>query len=268
MSKKLFIGVVPFFAAVALAVTPMAAQATPHWFSGGLGPAARIAPEEVVPTVSWGTLSLTNLTTGGKVTCHNVIGGTLENPAPGGATGPAGIAETQSFNPYNCESEACNATATGGGPATYISVIAEGTEVPFPNTGTGHMSAPNPSAVKPEEPLVASGTNLRWKNHLAAEGTKLRLVAEGVVVNVICHVMTGVNGKGEPEFEVQLPEISKGSNQPLAVTHCCTPKSPPELEFEAGSGTLTNEKGQKGKTEGSLKSLGYNEQEVINSKEG
>ncbi len=269
MSKKLFIGVVPLIAAVALAVTPMAAQATPgHYFSGGLGASSRVAAGEKVATIAWGTLSLTNLTTGGKVSCHNVIGAVEENPEPGGETGPAGVGETQSFNPYDCESEACTAAATGGGPATYISVFAEGTEAPFPSTGTGTMTNPSGPTGTTEEPLVASGDNLKWKNVLINELTKVRQETLGAKVNVICHVMTGVNAKGEPVYGAQVPEVSKGNNRPVGVTHCCSPLAPPELSFDAKSGTLVNEKGQEGKTEGTLKSLGYGAEEVINTKQG
>jgi hypothetical protein len=267
MSKKLFIGVVPVIAAFALAVTPIAAQAAEgHYFTGGLSKVSnRVPGGEKLASVAWGTLSLTNLTTGGKVSCHNVIGAVEENPEPGGEAGPAGVGETQSFNPYECESEACTATATGGGPATYISVMAEGSAVPFPNTGSGTMAAPN---VSTEEPLAASGTNLRWKNVLINEGTKVRQESKNVKVNVICHVMTGANGKGEPEYAAQIPEISTGNNQPVGVTHCCTASAPPELSFDSKSGTLTNEKAQKGKTEGALKTLGYAGEEVINTQQG
>jgi hypothetical protein len=268
MSKKLFIGVVPLIAAVALAVTPMAAQASPgHYFVNGLGSGSRAAAGEKIATIAWGTLSLTNLTTGGKVSCHNVIGAVEENPGEG-ENGPAGIGETQSFNPYNCESEACTAAATGGGPGTYISVFAEGSEAPFPATGTGTMTNPSGPTGTTEEPLVASGDNLKWKNILINEGTKVRQETEKAKVNVICHVMTGVNAKGEPVYGAQVPEVSHGNNKPVGKPHCCTPLAPPELEFDAGSGTLENEKGQKGKTEGSLKSLGYVGEEVVNTKQG
>jgi hypothetical protein len=251
MSKKLYISFISLFAVAAFAVMPVAAQAAagdPHYFSGGLGAVARIAPEEKIAVISWGSLSLTNLTTGAKVECRNVIGGLVENPTPGGATGPPGVGETQSFNPYECQSVACTSGATGGGPGTYLEVEAEGSEVPFPNTG--------------------NGTNLRWKSHLLTEGALNRSESEFVVVNVICHVMTGVNGKGEPVFGVNVSEISKGNNKPSLVTHCCKASAPPEVEFDAGSGTLTNAKGEKGKTEGNLKVLGYAEEEIINVQSG
>jgi len=270
MSKKLFIGVVPLIAAVAFAVTPMAAQATPaHYYSGGLGAGSLVAAGEKIPTIAWGTLSLTNLTTGGKVSCHNVIGAVETNPEPGGHEGPAGVGETESFNPYECESAACTPTATGGGPATYISVFAEGSAVPSPETGRGTMTSPNTGTTFPtEEPFVASGDNLKWKNVLINETTKVRQETAAAKVDVICHVETAANAKGEPEYGAQVVEVSTGNNRPLAKSHCCTPLAPPELEFDAGSGTLHNEKGQEGKTEGSLKTLGYNLEEVINTKQG
>ena len=46
-----------------------------------------------------------------------------------------------------------------------------------------------------------------------------------------------------------MPEISTGHNQPEGKIHCCLASAPPELNFDAKSGTLENEK-QKGKTEG------------------
>ncbi len=239
-----------------------------HYFSGGLGNGARVEGGERVATIEWGTLSLTNLTTGAKVTCHNVIGAVEENPEPGGETGPAGSGETQSFDPYDCESEACNPAATGGGPATYISVFAEGSEAPYPATGTATMTNHSGSTGTTEEPLVASGYNLKWKNKLIEEGTKIRQETEKIKDNVICHVETAANAKGEPEYGAQVPEVSKGNNDPLTMTHCCTPLSPPELEFDAGTHTDENEVGQRGRTEGKLKVLGYGGEEVINAKEG
>ena len=267
MTKRVLLTPTPFLAVLAIAVLPVSAQAAPHYFSNGLGEGSRIKGGEKVPTIAWGTLSLTNLTTGGKVSCHNVIGAVEENPEPGGAAGPAAQGETQSFDPYECESEACTAAATGGGPATYISVFAEGSEAPSSETGTGTMTSPNTGTTLPtEEPLVASGDDLKWKNHLLSEGTTVRQETEAAKVNVICHVMTGVNAKGEPEYGAQVPEVSKGNDKPKAITKCCTKGIPPELEFDAGSGALENEKCQQGKTEGRLKTIGYNAQELVNAK--
>jgi len=248
MRKKLFLGFGPLLVLGVFLVAPVGAQAVenPHWFSGGLGAVARIPEAEKVQVIGYGTLSLTNVKTGGKVECHNVASGTVENPGTG-AEGPAGVGETQSFDPFDCESAACLPGAPGG-PATYISVGAETVGVPFPKTGTA--------------------TNLKWPSHLLIEGLLVRAESENIKINVNCHVNTGFNGKGEAEFGVEVHEISTGSNKPSLVTKCCKATAPPETEFDAGSGFLLNEKGDKGKTEGVLKTLGYNEEEVINAKKG
>ena len=111
---------IPLLALAAFAaVTPTAQAASPpHYFVNGLGPGARAAGGEKLPTIEWGALSLTNLTTGGKVSCHYVIGGVVENPEPGGETS-AGVGETQSLGAYECESEACAETTF----KAYVSVL-------------------------------------------------------------------------------------------------------------------------------------------------
>ncbi len=255
-------------AAFAAAAVPAQAASPPHYFVNGLGSGARAAGGEKIATVEWGNLALTNLTTGGKVSCHYVIGGAVENPEPGGEAGPAGVGETQSFGAYDCESEECSPAYTGGAPGTYTSVFAEGSEAPFPETGNGTMTNPSGPTGTTEEPLVASGDNLKWKNVLINESTKVKQEIDKVKLNVICHVETAVNAKGEPEYGEQFPEVLKGNLEALAVTRCCTPLAPPELEFRAGSKTLENEKGQKTKIESSLKILGFGGEEVINAKQG
>ena len=138
-----------------------------------------------------GTLSLTNLTTGGSFTCHDLVGAILENPQPGGEAGPAGVGEIQSFGAYGCESEGCRGPT--GSPGIYFSLFAEGTEAAFPETGSGTMTAPNPSAEPSEEPLAASGTNLAWKGKLIEEGTTVRQEIQGAKLNSMCHVGPGFN---------------------------------------------------------------------------
>jgi hypothetical protein len=95
VKKKLVISLAPLLAAAAFAVTPAAAQATPHhWYSNGV-----LTPEgEKVPTVTWGTLAFESA--GGKVECKDVIGGYVENPLGGGA----GKDATQASSAYECSS--------------------------------------------------------------------------------------------------------------------------------------------------------------------
>ncbi len=265
---------IPLLALAAFAVaTPAAQAASPaHYYLNGLGPAARAAAGEKIATIEWGTLSLINLSTGVKTVCRYVITADEENPEPGGASGPAGVSEVQSLGAYDCEyyesQESCFPNTLLVGPASYVSVFAEGAEAPFPQTGTATMFA-----ASSEEPLAASGTNLRWKGRLVEEAGKVRQETEKIRLDLICHIQSGItvpnrNERGEPEYESQVAEPLKGTLKPLAKTHCCTPQSPPELEFDARSGTLKNEKGQEVKIEGSLKTLGYGGEEVINSKIG
>jgi len=85
MDRKLFISVVPLLAVVALAMTPVAAQAKqcttgskvegpcPHWLVGGkqgTGP---------ISVSLWGTLSVPS--EGGTITCENAAIGDVSNPA-------------------------------------------------------------------------------------------------------------------------------------------------------------------------------------------
>ncbi len=238
----------------------IAITAAAHYFANGLGSNSQLLAGENVATVSWGTLALSNQETGAKITCHTVIGGVVENPAPAGP----GVGETQTLDPYECEGEACTAASTGGLPGTYVSVFAEGSNAPFPETGSGTMTAPAVGTT--EEPLVASGTNLKWKSRLVYEGANVRQESEKVKIDTICHVATGVSAKGEPEYERQTPEVFTGNDKPLAVLHCCRVLAPPELSFDAASGTLENEKGQKGEIEGTLKTLAYGGEELINAR--
>jgi len=95
MSKKLFISIMPLLATAAFVVMPAAAQAaTPHWYSNG-----KVIPAgEQVPTLSWGTLTLTNSVTEESVSCQNAALGYNENPSGGGP----GVGETDSFATANC----------------------------------------------------------------------------------------------------------------------------------------------------------------------
>lgn len=271
MSRKLLIGTV--LVAGALATTSASTQAASpaHYYANGLGEGARIKGGEKVPVIAWGTLSLTNLTTGGKVTCRDIVASAYENPGPGGAEGPPGVGETQSFGAYECESEECPDSAigvVGGGPGTYISIFAEGSEGPFPGTGSGTMTAPSAPNTE-EEPLAASGDDLRWPVRLIEEAGKLRQETQAIKLHIICHLFypeeaNAFNEKHEPMYRQQFGEIARGGVRPLTRTQCCSKGIPPGLEFDAGSGSLENEAHQKFKIEGTLKTLGYYAEEIIN----
>jgi RHS repeat-associated protein len=92
MTKKLLISVAPLIATLAFAMVPTAAQAAPQWYSEG----SKIEENgEKIPVVEWGNLTLKGAA---ELSCHNAIGGYVENPAGGGA----GKDATEAFATWNC----------------------------------------------------------------------------------------------------------------------------------------------------------------------
>jgi len=107
--------------------------ASPHWHKNG----AKLAEGNILRTIAWGTLKLTNSTLG-EVECHTVVAGYVENPTGGGAA----VGKVQAFDPYECVSESCK--ALGG---TGIEVNAEklpwNAEVTEPEAGVFRMNTGN-----------------------------------------------------------------------------------------------------------------------------
>jgi len=111
MSKKL-IGFVPLVAIVAAMMVPAGAQAlTPHWYKEGAPLGAGVKE----PTYTYGDLTLKGAA---ELSCHNAIGGYIENPGGGNAgnTEP-GVAATEAFATYKCtENYSCGGLEGGAGP--------------------------------------------------------------------------------------------------------------------------------------------------------
>jgi hypothetical protein len=269
MSKKLLISLASLLAA--FAVMPVGAQAatgSPHYYSG-LGASTILEEGEKVAAVGFGTLSLTKATgIRETVICHNVVGGWVENPEGSGANtghkGPAGIGETQAFDPYECESPDCTQASTGGGPATYISVFAE---------PTAFVSPPGGNA-----------TNLGWKSILVDDTTgtgipKHEIRSETIAekVNIHCNKETGVvTGTGEPIFAPPTSEIYEGNNSPW--TGPARASSVPAYNFTEfddksaangkGSGELHGPPPSERKTGGALEVIQYSAPVPVNTKNG
>jgi hypothetical protein len=242
MSKKFFIGLAPLLALAALAVMPVAAQANPPHFT--LESKTKLIPAgEPTPVVSWGVLALTNETTGGKVECHNVVGATVENPGSG-ATGPAGTVKTESFDPYNCKSAACE----GAAPGAFITVKAE--NLPW----AGKLE----NATKAGKPAIRQQSGAPFKeNPTTKEG---ETQPGETKVNVQCQI---------PGVGVVSEEISEGENRPYAVDGTSNNNHPSFLEFDPESGTLLERKTkEKGKTEETLRDEGYEENNLLLGVEG
>ncbi len=126
MSRKLYAALLPLFAVAAFAVLPAVAQAQPHWYSNG----TRIAggtKVKVTTSSRTGKLKLEDkeiiAPAVAEVESTITDDGFVENPAPGGAGGPAGIDAVESFTETNTTSNICAA-----GEVT----TTEATKLPWP----------------------------------------------------------------------------------------------------------------------------------------
>jgi hypothetical protein len=272
MNKKLLISFASLLAA--FAVMPVAAQASitsPHYY-GGVGAATIFSEGDRVGVSGRGTLSLTNTPTGGKVTCETIVGGWVENPnstnSEIGHKGPSGIGETQVFDLINCETAYCTAAATGGGPATYISGLAEPTPYVSPSSPGGNA------------------TNLGWKSLLFDDTTgtgfpKHEIRSETVEAKVTfeCHVETETTGSGEPIFGILTFERYEGNNTPwTGPVRASVVPAENFTEFDnksaangIGSGELHSppfDSPYTGKIEGSLEVTQIGTPAVVNTRNG
>jgi hypothetical protein len=246
MSKKLLISLGPLFATVAFAAMPAVAQADHYEVS------KEAAPVERVPYISWGKLALTNTEGGTPVECENAVGGWVEK---GGEN-----EETTGWTAYNCTDVECeNAPVEPLVP--HIGVIFENENAPETNP-----------------------VQLHWPGKLETQGTNVRLKSENVQVFVHCNVLSAPP-KEEEETEGPLTGLYKHVgvewNLPGSVTcwagpiHGGTSKPktvnqelpiPGKLTFTGGNGgELECSNAGKGITTGSLKTLGFNNQEEIST---
>jgi hypothetical protein len=207
----------------ASAVVPVAAQAA--------GPHVYsnnvIVGSEPKPIIGFGTITLAltkpPVDVGTTITCHNATAGTTDNPAGGG---PA-VAVVDIFATFNCESEK-NCT------------LGEETRV------------------------VAE--KLPWSSKLTEEvaGT-IRDETTGVQVDIECINKSNEKIEKEIKFDIGSEPTKEKGQRP--VSHNGTSALHPGfLEFGSGSGELEvvgSKETITGKTEGEVKILGYEEQELI-----
>jgi len=247
MSKKLFFGLVPLVAIIASFAVAPAAQAAdeyvkctppkcPHYYSNG----TKIAEGVRVQTVSWATLELAS--GAGTIKCKNVIGGYVENPKTTPAGGP-GISATTQFASYECTNEKCP-----------LESRAEGFSFPW-----------NAQLLEQEKEGLPTGV--------------LRLNTTGINVFIGCWFSTGTSVNGGPPTgpgnhttteRGELPPEGgpfqfTGKNEPKTVPGQKA-ANPPKVSFDKESGELTNPIIGAGTTKGEAKTLGYEEQQIINAK--
>jgi len=188
-----------------------------------------IVSSEPKPIIGWGTITLAltkpPVDVGTTITCHNAIAGTTDNPAGGGAA--VGVVDV--FTTFNCESEK--------------------------------------NCVLGEETRVVA-EKLPWTNKLTEEvaGT-IRNETTGVQVDVECVAKSGEKIEKEVKFDIGTEPTKEKGQRPVAHNGTSA-LHPGFLEFGSGSGELEvvgSKETISGKTEGEVKLLGFEEQELIST---
>ena len=240
MSKKLLF-LAPMLAAAAFVIAPAAAQAAnPHYYVN----AKKLTKGQVTSVLGWGTITLSSNAAPptNSLVCHNVAGGIIR----GVEETKNGTGQTESFATYNCTQKLQCPKASDAAVVNPINPL------------TGGSSLPWPSELKEsvEEPGV------------------IRSETEGVAVIVTCIVTEGAE-KGKADQNV--PFVS--NQEAGSVCEGQAPKTvtgtsalhPGFVEFDAASKELEVPDPElpkcslRGKTEGEVKTLGYNAQELVNT---
>jgi len=240
MSKKLLTSLAPLVAVVAFVAMPAVAQAA-HWEVNKSS-----SPVGKTEVFSWGHLALTNTAGGTPVECENATVGWVEK---GGAK-----EETTGWSGSECKDEECEKS---GIPGAAIGVVFENELEPGSNP-----------------------VGLKWKGELAGTSPSIRLVSKGVRTFVRCHVASeestekpatgpfaGLNERNSTEIIAPggvtcSAGAGGGTSSPKTVNAELPLAS--KLTFTGGAGgELTCSNAGKGITTGTLRTLGFNEQEEI-----
>jgi hypothetical protein len=252
MFKKRFIGLAPLLAIATFAVMPVVAQAEiQHWYRNGV-----VLPEITpVPFVMFGGKINVNQTTSvlGEINCRTVAGGTIEN-----LEGGVGSMDTAAF--YECKAPQCE----------------EATLKELGVQGRGVIETYNEPPGNPERTLV--GWSMRLVETEIAGVLSVRLkIGEPFVkfetpspagmirLREGCEIVPSHTFGAIYVFEGELdPEIGLAKKGNLNGT---TPGKPSTTSFSgASTGVLHNSFPSEATYQGSLKYLGYNEQELITVK--
>jgi hypothetical protein len=253
MSKKLYSGLAPLVVIASFAMTPAAAQATPHYYVNQL----KLAEGEKVPVIAWGQLTLASEPEG-KVAvtqCENAAGGFIENPVGGGP----GAGQTTRWATWNCTNAECP---------------------------PGEVELAPGLKVEKEFEVVSPPQDLPWPNTLTGVPGAFKLNSTGVVVELGCvgHKVTraqlgeggpvGPKGQGGENEQFPLapfvtckttatnlqdPETHNGTNQGNNQSTLIF-NQPAGSGLTCANGTLT------GRTSQSLKDMGYTESQLITTK--
>jgi hypothetical protein len=152
----------------------------PHYFLNSL--TAQLPEEAKLPTMSWGTLTLTPASPSkeGTTSCENSSGGFVENPKGGGA----GDGQVSVFLSWNCSKPtSCPEAEIEFPPGSGKKVIEEPDIFPGGELGT------------PEQGVL--GESFPWPGLLTeAVAGKIRGETKGVVEILGCQVKKSVEGSG------------------------------------------------------------------------
>jgi hypothetical protein len=226
-------------------VTSVAAQAElKHWNRNGV----KLAEGTVVPIVMYGgKVNLSQKDALGEINCKTVAGGTIENPTGGGAgTGRSNSASFYECKAPECEAEVLKATGLEGrGTATTQNNPGATKEPAFPGWSN-----------RLEESEVAGVSSVREKIGEPFETFKSPSPPGMIRETVICEIAVNQMHVEEAIAEGELkPEIGVAKAGNLNGSSAAKPST---IKF---SGASTGELG--GPFSGSLKYLGYFEQELI-----
>jgi hypothetical protein len=249
MSKKLWMGLAPMLAA--LAMIPAVAHATPHYYRNGV----LIPAGEQVPVLEWGTLVLSPEPPVGGTSCNNLGGGYVENPVGGGA----GIGATLRFDTYNCANAECPAGLVEVGGKLYekeFEVVYPPQDFPWPSV----LLEPEAGVVRTNSTgfvmqlacmahgfsRLAAGEGNPSEGSKAAGESEQFVLPSGGPPTVTC--VTDETHKREPHNE-------KGTNDGPNQSR---------LSFDSGAGLVSCAGGAfEGRTQDVLRIMGFKNSELI-----
>jgi hypothetical protein len=234
MPNRLLLSVVSLLAVVvAPLVIPAVSQATPHYYKNG----SKLAEGVKVPTIAWGNFELVE--SGAAIECQNVVGGYVENPKGGGA----GVGMTELVNAYNCKNAGCNASGD------FESVQARN------GNGEHESSSQGP---------FGNGNQVKWPSVLIEpEAGEIKTNISNVSYFVACRESSG---ELVPGLNVECFTDATHEQTPLDQNGTGIGSKPSKLTWAEGSGGLNCSGAFTAKWGKAVKLMGYNEQEIIETK--
>jgi len=245
MSKKLSFSLVPLVAIVAFAITPVAAQASIHWYKNNVIQ----AQAKPIPVVSYGgAVNLSQKSAIGEINCRGAGGGTIENPTGGGS----GVGKTNESTFFECknnepEEGACGKARKENGIPLALFAVTNAAQFGWNNL----LVEGTPNRTKVGEPF--SGTFHKYPGR-GVEGEPEPSPTNEIMALVSCETPPGF----VPHI-VGLAATFEGELDPEVVNG-----NPTLAKFTgATSGALHSELAGEGTNEGSVKLVGYTNQENI-----